>query len=225
MINKKPSKAFTMIELLVVISIIALLISILLPALSLVREKASVARVNAELRQIGICIEMYTEDNGGKHPPTREDCSVRWHDHQLPPELVEGGYLSPPEEKSGMSAGIEDPYNKGNTYKYRAVGELYQNGRYMEDLKKSYLYVPKGFPAENPRSRPESDIKYTNPNVSPVTWVLYSQGPEFDQWQMIKEKNGPVPRRVWYDSKERKGVIVRMKLRGKPYDHIGTFKD
>lgn len=56
-------KAFTLIELLVVISIIALLIAILLPALSAARDAARSTQCMANLRQIGICDELYRNDN------------------------------------------------------------------------------------------------------------------------------------------------------------------
>ena len=49
----KKSKAFTLIEVLVVISIISLLISILLPALSSARAAARDLKCKTQLRQIG----------------------------------------------------------------------------------------------------------------------------------------------------------------------------
>jgi prepilin-type N-terminal cleavage/methylation domain-containing protein len=67
MIEKR--KAFTLVELLVVISIIALLVSILLPALSKAREQAKRVVCSSGLRQIGLLLEYYCEDNEGKYPP------------------------------------------------------------------------------------------------------------------------------------------------------------
>ena len=52
-------RGFTLTELLVVISIIGLLMGMLLPAVSRAREQAKVTVVNAELRQIGIALDMY----------------------------------------------------------------------------------------------------------------------------------------------------------------------
>jgi prepilin-type N-terminal cleavage/methylation domain-containing protein len=212
-------RAFTLVELLVVIAIIGVLMAITLPAVSRAREQAKVVTVNAELRQIGLCLEMYMQGNEGRHPPTRQDCSMGWEDHQLPPELVEGGYLPAPIDGSGMSASIEDRYNPGNTYKYWAVGELYQNGMYAPG-KRARLYVPEGFPERE--GLPEADCYYDDPKTSPVTWVVYSQGPQFDPWEIIKVKHGPVPQRCWYQPYLRQGLIVRMRL--KNGHHIGSFE-
>ncbi|XAM00591.1 prepilin-type N-terminal cleavage/methylation domain-containing protein [Phycisphaeraceae bacterium D3-23] len=67
-------RAFTLVELLVVISIIALLIAILMPALASGRRAAQLAQSLSNLRQIGIASAAYAADNDGSPPfvPTGE---------------------------------------------------------------------------------------------------------------------------------------------------------
>jgi prepilin-type N-terminal cleavage/methylation domain-containing protein/prepilin-type processing-associated H-X9-DG protein len=66
---KRGGAAFTLIELLVVIAIISILAAMLLPTLSRAKETARRISCVNQVRQLGVSLVMYVDDNDSKYPP------------------------------------------------------------------------------------------------------------------------------------------------------------
>jgi prepilin-type N-terminal cleavage/methylation domain-containing protein/prepilin-type processing-associated H-X9-DG protein len=96
----RTRRAFTLVELLVVIGIIGLLIAILLPTLSQARQQAQGVACMSNMRQLGMAFLMYADENQGQFPtcginfrPT-DDVDMPW-DSLLLPYTMEGTFWVP----------------------------------------------------------------------------------------------------------------------------------
>lgn len=101
---RRRSAAFTLVELLVVMGVIALLVSILLPALTGARRAAQAVQCAANIRQICNAMFDYASSNRGRFPPNIPvfggSKSQNWYDDERIGRLV-GAHVSP----GGVSGG------------------------------------------------------------------------------------------------------------------------
>lgn len=107
--TKKSRAAFTLIEMLIVIAIIAVLIAILTPAFTSILEKGKVTQDMNNLRQIGLATQMYLNDNDGAFfAPT-----TNWMQMLHPKYLASWKIFLSPFDKRGV---VEDDANAPVSY-------------------------------------------------------------------------------------------------------------
>lgn len=71
--NNHMSKAFTLLELLVVVAIIGILAILIVPAVSGIQERSRQSQTSSNLRQIGAALFSFANDNDGNFPKATAD--------------------------------------------------------------------------------------------------------------------------------------------------------
>jgi len=89
----RQTNAFTLVELLAVITIIAMLAGMISPSLQRVRAKAETTACQSNLRQIGTAVWLYVPDNGNKFPSINNPWGKQYFTNESATNLL--GALGP----------------------------------------------------------------------------------------------------------------------------------
>jgi type II secretion system protein G len=119
--TRRPARGFTLLELLIVITVIAILSGVLVPRVATHMKSSRDARRLADIKQVRNAIEQYFMDTGVYPPAKTNPAAGGWdvsNDGDFIPMLVQAGYL--PEVP-------QDPTNDA-TYHYRYY--VYNAGDY-----------------------------------------------------------------------------------------------
>src|SRR5436190_8549243 len=86
--TRRHNNAFTLIELLVVVGVIAILASTILPALSKAKQRGIQAHCMSNLKQIGIALQLYVNDNDDTLPGAVWSGAMASYDKNSSQELI-----------------------------------------------------------------------------------------------------------------------------------------
>jgi prepilin-type N-terminal cleavage/methylation domain-containing protein len=131
--NGRFLTGFTLIELLVVIAIIAILMAILMPALKRVREQARDVSCRSNLKQVGLVMFMYLQENEFKMP------KVWWTDHwgwcnEYYWRHSNGTYYKPTEDDSYWATAFKEYVNDTRIFGCPS----FKNAHEMQSIAKLY---------------------------------------------------------------------------------------
>src|SRR4051812_28743468 len=183
----RKNRGFTLVELLVVIGIIALLVSILLPALSKARRQANSVKCLSNLRQIGTAFVLYASGHRGSWPVAVHTTG----NTEFP--LPSGVELRWPDRLAPFVHGTQD-------FKYNKMDEIRQNSVIWgcPEWTKSYEYNPAGGDAENAR------VGY-GMNHYPT---YFDDGGKLANLAYISAGRGRYPKQTTYNKSSERGLIA-----------------
>jgi prepilin-type N-terminal cleavage/methylation domain-containing protein len=179
---RRQSRAFTLVELLIVIGIMAVLIALLLPVLAKAREQANRAVCLSNLRQISASIFMYASNNRGHFPlefrnqydnsgSSRNNSNGELWVYYPANSAIKPGFFR---RDMYLALGYKEPSNipAGTNYGFNQYPPLLQanpvwecpsrplfytgNTDYADAIGTSYMYLANGWGTRCPTTSPET---------------------------------------------------------------------
>jgi prepilin-type N-terminal cleavage/methylation domain-containing protein/prepilin-type processing-associated H-X9-DG protein len=120
---RPPRRGFTLIELLVVIGILAILASLLMPALSRAKAKAYQAKCLNNLRQLSLSLNLYAEDFSGEYPPRRSPPEA-WP-HKLKPYFADWQIITCPADRFGVAGLFADEQHPKRSFLINGFNDFF----------------------------------------------------------------------------------------------------
>ena len=152
--SRTHRSGFTLVELLIVVGIIALLIGIAMPALSAVQRESRKTACKSNLRQLGLAVRLYTDQNKNKYPRSPALPSVNPYNQPSVMERLSSFVsvsLTPDQVKSGEGVmavfrcpadGEVFPVEKTSYFYYNELGDRPIRETFLFQVYKDISRVP-----------------------------------------------------------------------------------